>query len=286
MAEARCPASCGELIQGWILGSEKLISCPIDWFSTVEVCEGKPESNERPRMRQMVNQVLQHYELPSELSQTLRIRFDSDIPVAKGMASSTADIAATAVATARHLKKRLTESELAKLCVAIEPTDSTIFTDLTLFDHNQGDIVQSHRWLPDIDILILESPERLDTTDYHKLDRKQKLLDSSPSLQTAWEQFQGSAHKKSRRELGKAVTLSAQASQNILPKPAFQDLYGLIEKHALFGLNVAHSGTVVGLMLDRYKHDIDKVRHDIAHSDINRFYPYHHLVKMTEGGVR
>ncbi|HAD0256910.1 GHMP kinase, partial [Salmonella enterica subsp. enterica serovar Anatum] len=34
MAVAQCPASCGELIQGWILGSEKLVSCPVDWYST------------------------------------------------------------------------------------------------------------------------------------------------------------------------------------------------------------------------------------------------------------
>ncbi|MBC8832016.1 propanediol utilization protein, partial [Escherichia coli] len=27
--KARCPASCGELLQGWILGGEKLISYPI-----------------------------------------------------------------------------------------------------------------------------------------------------------------------------------------------------------------------------------------------------------------
>lgn len=286
MAEARCPASCGELLQGWILGSEKLVSCPINWFSTVEVTEGKPLNYERPLMRQMLRLVLQHFDLPDQLSHSLRIRYESSIPVAKGMASSTADIAATAVATARHFKQRLSEKELAKLCIALEPTDSTIFADLTLFDHNEGDIVESHRWIPDIDILILESPERLNTSDYHRLDRHQKLLHGSKALDIAWLQFQKSVQKKSRRELGKAVTMSAQASQSILPKPAFQDLYGLLEKHALFGLNVAHSGTVVGLMLDRYKHDIDKVRYDVLHSDINRFYPYRHLVKMTEGGVR
>ena len=37
MAEAHCPASCGELLQGWILVSEKLVSCPINWHSYVSV---------------------------------------------------------------------------------------------------------------------------------------------------------------------------------------------------------------------------------------------------------
>jgi L-threonine kinase len=286
MAEACCPASCGELLQGWISGSEKLISCPIDWFSTVEVCDGTPEHYERPRMRQMVKAVLHHYDLPKALSQTLRIRFDSTIPVAKGLASSTADIAATAIATANHLKKKLSEVELAQLCIAIEPTDSTIFTDLTLFDHNQGKIEQSYCWAPNIDILILESPIQLNTADYHHIDRRQKLLDSSPALANAWLQFQQSVITKNHHELGKAATISAQASQHILPKPAFGYLFNLIDKYSLFGLNVAHSGTIVGLMMDRHQHDIEKITNDVVHSQINHYYPRHHLVKMTNGGVR
>jgi len=52
MAEACCPASCGELIQGLINGSEKLISCPIDWYSTVEVKQGSAHQfDERPLVR-------------------------------------------------------------------------------------------------------------------------------------------------------------------------------------------------------------------------------------------
>ncbi len=74
--------------------------------------------------------------LPPALSQQIRITLHSTIPVAKGMASSTADIAATAVATAHHLGHLLDEPTLARLCVALEPTDSTLFRQLTLFDHN------------------------------------------------------------------------------------------------------------------------------------------------------
>lgn len=32
---AKCPASCGELMQGWIAGSEKLVSYLIEWYSEV-----------------------------------------------------------------------------------------------------------------------------------------------------------------------------------------------------------------------------------------------------------
>ncbi|HCI6820509.1 TPA: L-threonine kinase, partial [Klebsiella quasipneumoniae subsp. similipneumoniae] len=85
MAVAQCPASCGELIQGWILGSEKLVSCPVDWYSTVEVETGKPRNDERPLSRAMVDQLLAHWGYPAALSQQIRITLHSTIPVAKGM---------------------------------------------------------------------------------------------------------------------------------------------------------------------------------------------------------
>ncbi len=65
MAVAQCPASCGELIQGWIQGGEKLVSCPVDWYSTVEATAGQPLAHERPLMRAMVKQVLAWRGFPS-----------------------------------------------------------------------------------------------------------------------------------------------------------------------------------------------------------------------------
>jgi L-threonine kinase len=51
--------------------------------------------------------------------------------------------------------------------------------------------------------------------------------------------------------LGEAATISAIASQRLLPKPGFDALLELVESAGLYGLNVAHSGSVVGLLLDR-----------------------------------
>ena len=50
---------------------------------------------------------------------------------------------------------------------------------------------------------------------------------------------------------GPNYELSAIASQQLLPKPGFSALLELVESAGLYGLNVAHSGSVVGLLLDR-----------------------------------
>ncbi|CAM4092225.1 GHMP family kinase ATP-binding protein [Serratia silvae] len=286
MAEAKCPASCGELIQGWILGGEKLVSCPINWFSHVCVSDGKPSDHERPLMRQMLLNVLQHIGIPASAAKGLRIDFDSTIPLAKGMASSTADIAATAQATARHFGYNLDESTLATLCVGLEPTDSTLFRQLTLFDHQTAATQIPGAWLPNIDILLLESPQWLNTADYHRRDRRQILLGHADTLAQSWALFSQAMQDRDHSKLGEATTLSARASQQLLPKPRFDDLLTIVEHSGIYGLNVAHSGSVVGLLFDAVLHDCEHLSWLLQRRLINDDYPQQHRLRLIHGGVR
>ena len=286
MSVARCPGSCGELIQGWILGSEKLISCPIDWYSTVEVRDGAPLPNERPLTRAMVEALLIHFGYSRAISATLRIEVHSTLPIAKGMASSTADIAATAVATARYFDKTLSEQALAQLCVNLEPTDSTPFRQLTLFDHNQGHAQTAGLQQPQLDILVLESPHTLQTADYHRLDRHAALLTGAPQLEQAWQKTRQACETGCATLLGEAATLSAIASQLILPKPGFQRVLDIVARFSLYGVSIAHSGSVMGLMLDRTKHDVDAVMAELERDEGNVLWPLKYLLPMVEGGVR
>lgn len=286
MADACCPASCGELLQGWILGSEKLVSCPIDWFSHVSVNEGKRHQLERPRMRRMLNAVLAHFKVPANLSNALRIDFYSTIPIGKGLASSTADIAATALATARFLEKTLDNATLARLCVAIEPTDSTIFETLTLFDHKKAQTQFACHWSPAIDILLLESQDILLTEEYHRVNRDKQLLSKAEILGQAWQTFMEACQQQDAAKLGEAATLSAIASQSILPKPGFNQLLDIVEKSSIYGLNVAHSGSVIGLLYDNNKTDSDDLYNLLIQHNLTQYYPIQHKVKMIAGGVR
>lgn len=285
MAVAQCPASCGELIQGWIQGGEKLVSCPVNWYSTVEATTGQPTVLERPLMRAMVKQVLAFAGLSVDESRNIRLTCESTIPVAKGMASSTADIAATAVATAAHLGFSLDENSLAQLCVALEPTDSTIFHPLSLFDHQHGQYRHACEGLPALDLLLLESPLTVRTADYHRLPRQPLLQEDAGQLENAWQMLQQACRDNDPTMLGIAATESAIASQKLLPKPGFTRLLELVERFSLYGINVAHSGSVVGLMLDARRHDIDKIRATIAAEGLLNAWPRQHLLRMVPGGV-
>lgn len=234
----------------------------------------------------MLKAVLAYFDQPADMTRGLHISFDSTIPVSKGLASSTADIAATALATARHLGETLDETTIANLCVRLEPTDSTVFHQLTLFDHQTAATQISYDWQPCVDILLLESPNTLNTEDYHRRHRLPALQASAPSLMQAWQLFTQAAEHHDYALLGQSTTLSAKASQHLVVKPDFSTLLDLVEDLDLYGLNVAHSGSVVGLLLDRQRHDVEQLYWQLRQRKIHQNYPNQYLLTMVPGGVR
>jgi len=236
-------------------------------------------------MRRAVKAALKHLQIDGSWHQKLSIRFDSTIPVAKGMASSTADIAATAVATARHFKQELNSQALAQICTSLEPSDSTFLDQLSLFDHNQGLIHRQFEWVPDLNILIFESPAQLNTADYHQMPRQQRLQQNEAQLADAIRLFEQAMQTRNVSLFGQACTLSAIASQHILAKPGFEQFQFLIEKFDLPGMVVAHSGTVVGLLCSPQQHDCDAILAAAHHSVLQAHYPTRHVKKMISGGI-
>ena len=81
------------------------------------------------------------------------------------------------------------------------------------------------------------------------------------------------------------ATLSAIASQLLLPKPDFDSLLALVEECDLYGVNVAHSGSVVGLKLDRRRHDVNYNKWMLGQKKLTRHWPEQHLLRMVTGGV-
>ena len=79
------------------------------------------------------------------------------------------------------------------------------------------------------------------------LDRRPRqalLQEYAPQLKRAHRLLTEGMRENNRHKIGAATTLSAQASQALLPKPAFNDIVEIVEQHDLFGLNVAHSGSM------------------------------------------
>ncbi|TCO79499.1 GHMP family kinase ATP-binding protein [Marinisporobacter balticus] len=286
--KAICPASCGELLQGEIGEGEKLISYPIDLYTVVTLEESKDFVKYRGRKKAItaMYKTIEYFGLPRRIGDDFSIHISSRIPIAKGMASSTADIGATAIATAKLIEKKLSEDALARICTEIEPTDSTIFKKLTLFDHLNGRRIKSFDWQPNLDILVFESHKKLNTEVFRMQDHKLLRTKNKEKVEKAYQLFEESYVKKDFSLFGKAATMSALANQNILYKQKIEDMIELSLKFGCFGVNVAHSGTVVGIIFEKNKVDVKGLVAKFREKSVHQHYYKYYLTKMVQGGVR
>ncbi|MBF2453647.1 propanediol utilization protein [Listeria seeligeri] len=285
--KAKCPASCGELLQGWIEGSEKLISYPINWFSEVTLSD-KLIVNKTGNTKAWLafQQTCEYFGVPENERPRVSLQVKSTIPVAKGMASSTADIAATIGVTASWLQQKITETEIAKLCLRLEPTDSTIFQTLTLFDHLKGTTIRSTDWLPKLGVVVLEPLTILETALFRQESHQNQLLQNEASLARGFALFEQAIRQQKVDLLGVAATISAESNQAILPKPFFKEMLEVVEKLDLPGLNVSHSGTVVGLLYEQQKTDPLEILFELERRYVTTFYSRYYFREWTTGGVQ
>ena len=287
-AKAICPASCGELLQGVVGTSEKLISYPIDLYATVMIEESKKpvRTANRKKAVEAMYKTLEYFGMSRSIGDTLSVEVASHIPIAKGMASSTADIAASIVATTSLLGKEIDNDTLGKVCVSIEPTDSTIFPTFTLFDHLKGIRIQSYDWVPKLNVLVLESEKILDTQDFRKNDYTKERLENQNKVEKAYQIFRESCSIKDITGLGEAAILSALTNQNILPKDKLEEIIDTVLKLGCCGVNVAHSGTVIGILYDKEVVDLETVNRKLSEKRVFDSYQHSFVTRIVEGGVK
>ncbi|SET24128.1 threonine kinase [Natronincola peptidivorans] len=291
MIQGICPASCGELLQGYMLGGEKLISYSINLFSTVTIIEKTQVdknsiSQNHEKAYRMLESLFRHYGYHKEDYKDIVLKIDSPIPIGKGMASSTADLAATAVAGAKYLKKTITQEEIAKLCIAIEPTDSTIFSHLTLFDHLKGTFKKQYHSLPACKVLLLEGKEIIDTISFRKTDRRSLLKKAEASLGEALSLFEKGIKARDLKEIGKAATISAFANQSILHKEDLEEIHELSQRLGAYGINVAHSGSVMGVLYNDGDFDREGFYHGLLEKKLMKNYLSISSYDIISGGAR
>lgn len=101
--KVKAPGSCGELVQGTVNGVSFLITCPIDWYSEVTVIRGSSIDQVHPKTAAAVDKTLKYLNTNGSFGMSV----SSDLPVGKGMASSSADISAACQATALASAGRL-----------------------------------------------------------------------------------------------------------------------------------------------------------------------------------
>lgn len=252
-ASVRAPGTCGELVQGVINNMNFLITCPIEKFSEVKV-KLLPEDPHiygppgKDKACLAVKKVLNYF----ECQYGAQVSIQSQLLAGKGMASSTADVAAAGLATALALGENLTVEYIARLAVDIEPSDGIFYPGIVMFDHLQGKLVEQLGQPPPMKILVVDLGGEVDTIEFNKkADLWTKNLAKEAKITQAVKLIKEGIAQNAPKLIGEAASISSIANQAILHKPGLEKLLEVVLDNGGYGINVAHSGTVIGILLDQ-----------------------------------
>lgn len=286
MIKTKCPASCGELFQGYMDGKSSLISYPIDIFSTVTLKEGISKEKTYPKAYEGVKKTLEYFGYNSSLYKDINLNINSDIPIAKGMASSTADLAATILATSKYMGKNISEEEIGKIAVKVEPTDSSIFKDITLFDYLNGNLIKKYNAKLNLKVLCLEGRGIIDTINFNKLSSNTSKRKNEAKYKKAFAFVEKGLKENDMKILAKGSSLSAFINQKLLFKDDLDKIYTLSIKCKAYGINTAHSGTVTGILYDEKIFDKEKFLYEFKNIASFNEYKRSKEYKIINGGPR
>jgi uncharacterized protein involved in propanediol utilization len=181
-----------------------------------------------------------------------QIEIISDIPRGIGMGSSTSDVTATIRAVADYHGASLSREEVARLAVLAECASDSIMIDdrVVLFAHREGTVLETlgHRLPPMIVVGCDTEPgARVDTLRLQPADYDDREIGAFQVLRAG---LRRAVATEDVALLGRVATASARISQRFLPKPHLEALLELCLRCGGSGIQVAHSGTVAGLIFD------------------------------------
>jgi uncharacterized protein involved in propanediol utilization len=249
----RCSGTFGELLQG-VLPDQKreiLVTLPITRCSTVRFTtlpgfrDVHTFPSHKEKSRRLAEKLIQILGL--EAGGVLHVQ--SELPEGKGLASSSADMVATALAIQSAFDLSLSPAILARVMSSIEPSDGVMYQGIVSFYHREGMLRKLLGYPPSLTIVALDEGGQVDTLDFNEWPK--------PFSQAKREEYENLLIEIERAvtrgdlaSVGEISTRSAIMNQEILPKAHLDLLLDMRKRYDALGVVVAHSGTHLGLLLD------------------------------------
>lgn len=276
----RVPGSCGELVQGTHRGTPYLITCPINLYTRVTITDKHTNiSGLGVKSQAALKRTLDYL---GKTDFGYGIALSSELPIGKGMASSSADIAAVCFAVAAAYGVEITAPEVSRIAAGIEPTDGVFFENIIRLNHMTGECLETMDEYPPLKIAVFDAGGAVDTLSFHeRTDLDELAIKNERITDAALELIRSSSSPSAWAE---AATKSSLANQSILPKKDLPELVEAAKERGALGVNVAHSGTVIGILFspDTGQEHIDEIANRLS-AQFSHLH-YCETVELTSGG--
>lgn len=242
----------GELLQGILPNKRQfMVTFPASLFSyvtfvpSINHIEVKSFPEHKTKSVTLAKSIINYFKAPvgGELF------INSEIPEGKGLASSSADLVATAHAVANALRVIIKKEFIAKLIKEIEPSDGVMYPQIVSFYHRELKLKNRIGNICSLEIIAIDEGYMIDTLEYNE---KVKFYTPSCALkyQKMLHQMTIAIKSHNLSEVGKISTESALMNQDNNPKFFLQDFISICNKVNGLGIVVAHSGLFIGILLN------------------------------------
>jgi L-threonine kinase len=177
-----------------------------------------------------------------------RLELDSRIPEGKGLASSSADLVATARALARAFDLAVPPDLIEDLIRDIEPTDGVMYDDVVVYEHRAVRLRTPLPALAGITIVGLDEGGMVDTVAANQGEKHFGRAQRREYTMLLAD-LRGAVAAGDLRSVGRIATRSAELNQVFRPKRTLEALIRACADVDGLGVVAAHSGTVLGLLV-------------------------------------
>jgi uncharacterized protein involved in propanediol utilization len=248
-----CFGTFGELLQGRLPESDRdfLVTLPIARWSTATFQQdiSREEVETRPGHKHKARRMAEMVIRTSGLRTGGVLTIESTLPEGKGMASSSADLVATARAVANALHLELPPEAIERLLGRIEPTDGVLYPGVVAFDHRVARLRARLGPLPLMTIVGLDEEGTVDTIEFNRQAKPYSAADKREYVQLL-NRMAAAVRNRDLREVGAIATRSALLNQRFWPKRTLSPLLEAATGVGALGVVNAHSGTMLGILLD------------------------------------
>lgn len=193
----------------------------------------------------------------------------SALPEGKGLASSSADLVATARSIACCFKRRIPTSLIERLMAGIEPSDGVMYPGVVAYQQRSCSLLYFLGQMPPLAIVGIDEGGTVETVDYD-----QRRGEISASRRAEYQKLLDSARiaipRGDMATIGKIATASALLHQERTPKKNLKSMLKASEAAGALGTIVAHSGTMIGILLDRTVPDLPRQLRSVL-ADVSPF---------------
>lgn len=257
IGQAQCHAHHGEILQGMFEDKgggvvRGLITLPrYDMWSQAKFCmsnatEIKVIPQDRLKAKKAAELTLAY--LGEDVGGTLTL--SSNIDKELGLGSSSSDVVAAIKAVGRALGVELPLEVIGKLSVSAETASDSLMYDqqTVLFAQREGRVLEHlGAPLPKFVVITSNTGSGINTCAFPPADYSHsEIQEFKPLLGLLRYAIKSQSHSL----VGKVATQSAIINQRYLPKPYFKSWLFLVDDLEACGVQVAHSGSLIGLMFN------------------------------------